>query len=340
MARLRSTGLDLAGDRRDDAVADLVEHEERVVEPVIEDLRPDDAGGARLGQLDRHDQAVALAPHRAADDVVDVQHPAGLFRTDAALVQREHRALRDDEQAAQLGEPGDHVVRQRIGRRRRGRPLAGDPSTNGITAIDARRVATATVHRPAAGAGVGRTATVAASLAAACALADRHASRIGALSRPSASNSRMVAARCSSPSRIRPRRASAFSRSSCTRRSNGASSSHLLQIGPSASSSGARSDEPLQQRRVTAAEPAPLRREPAVEDRAAVDLQPFEESRRATTPRDYASVRGRCVAMSRGPGRSRSHIDEAVGQIHLTVSASVTIRCRSGSSTSVLTNIP
>ena len=44
--------LDLAGDRGDDPVADLVEDEERVVELVVEDLGPDDAGGARLGQLD------------------------------------------------------------------------------------------------------------------------------------------------------------------------------------------------------------------------------------------------------------------------------------------------
>ena len=113
-------GLDLVGDRRDDPVADLVEHEERVVELVIEDFGPDDPRGPRLGQFDRHGKALALAPHRSADDVVDVQHPAGLFRTDAPLVQREHGALRDDEQASQLGEPGDHVVGERVGSRRRG----------------------------------------------------------------------------------------------------------------------------------------------------------------------------------------------------------------------------
>ena len=53
--------LDLAGDRGDDPVADLVEHEEGVVQLVIEDLRPDDAGGARLGELDRHGEALAAA---------------------------------------------------------------------------------------------------------------------------------------------------------------------------------------------------------------------------------------------------------------------------------------
>ena len=52
--------LDLARDRGDDPVADLVEHEEGVVERLIEDFRPDDAGGARLGELDRHGAALAL----------------------------------------------------------------------------------------------------------------------------------------------------------------------------------------------------------------------------------------------------------------------------------------
>ena len=55
-------GLDLVGDGRDDPIADLVEDEEGVVQLVIEDFRPDDAGGARLGQLDRHGEAVAVAP--------------------------------------------------------------------------------------------------------------------------------------------------------------------------------------------------------------------------------------------------------------------------------------
>ena len=63
--------------------------------------------------------------------------------------------------------------------------------------------------------------------AAAPALAARHLSRMGAQSRPSPANSRPVAARCSSPSRIRPRRANACRSASWTRRSNGASSSHF-----------------------------------------------------------------------------------------------------------------
>ena len=108
-------GLDLVGDGRNDPVADLIEHEERVVEFVIEAFGPDDPRGPRLGQFNRHGKAPALTPHGSGDDVVDVQHPTGLFRTDASLMQGEHAPLRDDEQAPQLGEPGDHVVSERIG---------------------------------------------------------------------------------------------------------------------------------------------------------------------------------------------------------------------------------
>ena len=49
--------LDLAGDRRDDPVADLVEDEESLVELVVERFRPDDSGGSRLGKLDRYSDA-------------------------------------------------------------------------------------------------------------------------------------------------------------------------------------------------------------------------------------------------------------------------------------------
>jgi hypothetical protein len=54
----------------------------------------------RLGHLDGDGEALALRAHGSADDVVDVEDPAGLFRADAPLVQREHRPLRDDEEVA------------------------------------------------------------------------------------------------------------------------------------------------------------------------------------------------------------------------------------------------
>ena len=60
----------------------------------VVNLRPDDAGGARLGEFHRHRQVVAAAMPGPADDVVDVQHPAGLLRLDLALVKSEYGALR------------------------------------------------------------------------------------------------------------------------------------------------------------------------------------------------------------------------------------------------------
>ena len=307
--------LDLAGDRGDDAVADLVKDKERIVELLIEHFGPDDARGARLGELDRHGEALAVALQRPADDVVHVQHPAGLFRADVALVQGEHGALRDHEQAAQLGEPGDHVVRERIGdaaaggaRRRTGRRTASPRWRRGV------RAAIDDVGATAVRCGASRRRGVRACGASACARAARHASRIGAQSRPSASNSRAVAARCSSPSRIRPRRASAFSRISCTRRSNGASSSHFSRY-PSASSSETLRDEMLQHRSVAAAEPAALRDEPAVEARIAVDLQSFEQlavEQRGQRAQPLGRQRRDALA---GGTADLDRIDEAVREI-------------------------
>src|SRR5262245_65477123 len=80
----------------------------------MEGLGPDDSGAARLCQLDADGEAGVLRPHRSADDVVHVEDPPRLLCTHASLVQLEHRPLRDDEQTAQLGQPGDHVVRQRV----------------------------------------------------------------------------------------------------------------------------------------------------------------------------------------------------------------------------------
>ena len=68
--------------------------------------------GPRFGQFDHHGKSVAAAIHRAAGHVVDVQHPARRLRGDALFMQSEHRSLSNDEQAAQLGEPGDDVARQ------------------------------------------------------------------------------------------------------------------------------------------------------------------------------------------------------------------------------------
>ena len=129
--------LDLACNRRDDPVADFVENLERVVHLAVERLRPDDPGGPRLRQLDHHQGTVAPAQHGSAEDVVDIQHPARLLRSDPSLMQGEHRPLGDHEQTAKLGEPGDHVVGQGV--RDAPRASAAEALSNGITAMDAGR---------------------------------------------------------------------------------------------------------------------------------------------------------------------------------------------------------
>jgi len=75
-------------------------------------------------------EAIALRPHRSADDIVYVEDPSGLFRPDVPLVQREHRPLRNDEEAPELGEPGDHVVGERV--------CGPAPNRSGSRAVDER----------------------------------------------------------------------------------------------------------------------------------------------------------------------------------------------------------
>jgi hypothetical protein len=122
-------GLDLAGDRRHDPVADLVEHHEGVVEFVVEHFRPHDAGAARLDELDRDGETCVPPLQRPAHHVIDIEHAAGFLGADAALVQGEYRALRDDEQGAQLGKPRDDVVGERVG---------GAATRDGVTPVDER----------------------------------------------------------------------------------------------------------------------------------------------------------------------------------------------------------
>ena len=175
--------LDFVRDRGDDPVADLVEHEEGVVRRVIEGLRQDDPRRPGFGELDRHRETLPVPAHGAADHVIDVQHPAGLFRADAALVQGEHGTLRNDEEAAQLGQSCDDVVRERVGRSARiarlgGRVREGHHRDRGAARRSGRGFVGPDVPAPAQ-----RPAR-----ARACARAARHASRIGASSRPSVSN--------------------------------------------------------------------------------------------------------------------------------------------------------
>src|SRR5215207_9520361 len=108
--------LDLACDRGDDAVADLVENKEGIVEGAVEALCPDDPACSGLRELDFDHEALARAAHRPAREIIDLKQQARLFGADAPLAQRKHCALRDDEQAPELSEPGDHIVGEGVAR--------------------------------------------------------------------------------------------------------------------------------------------------------------------------------------------------------------------------------
>ena len=220
--------FDFVGHRRHDAIADFVEHVERVTDGVIEHLRPDDAGGACLDEIDVHREAAGIAAHRAAHHVVHVEHAPGFFGPDAAIAQREGGSLRDHEHAAQLRQPHDDVVGQRIGHAaalvgfaravhegHHGQRRAAPPGASGAKRrISVRLALTSSSVGPGC------------ACCAAVSRARRQISRSGALSSPSASNSLLALARCASPSAMRCWRASEVSSSSWALRSNGESLSH------------------------------------------------------------------------------------------------------------------
>ena len=230
---------------------------------------------------------------------------------DAPLVQREHRALRDDEQAAQLGEPRDDVVGERVGR----------PAARAVRrgALDERH------HRDGGAAAAGARS---AGRTGSAARRRRHRRRGGLRARraPGVAQRRGVEAfgleqprrgraRCSSPSRMRPRRASAPSSSSCTCRSNGASCSHFSRYA-SASSSGTLLDEMLEQRGVAAAEAPPLRGEPAVEEPGCGRSRGPRGSRRRTARRARAAAPAPACSMPSSAARGDlERVDEAIGEV-------------------------
>ncbi len=81
---------------------------------MIEGLGPEDHGRPRLDKLHRHDDAPRLPAHGAAGDIVDIQPPPGLLRTNAAIGEGENGAAGDDEQAPELCEPGDDVASEAV----------------------------------------------------------------------------------------------------------------------------------------------------------------------------------------------------------------------------------
>ena len=56
-----------------------------------------------------------MEPERVAQEARQLERRV-IEEVGAARVQREHGSLRDDEQTTQLGQPGDHIMGQRIGK--------------------------------------------------------------------------------------------------------------------------------------------------------------------------------------------------------------------------------
>ena len=71
--------FDLARDRRDDPVADVIQDRKDIVLPAIEILRPKDSRRSGLDQFHAHAEATLPPSHGSAGDVVDVEPSAGFF---------------------------------------------------------------------------------------------------------------------------------------------------------------------------------------------------------------------------------------------------------------------
>ena len=256
---------------------------------------------------------LSYAPHRPADDVVDVQHPAGLFGTDTSLVQGEHGPLRDDEQAPQFGEPRDHVVGEGVGG-----PAAG-ASRSGP--VDER-------HHRDGGAARRRGDDVLTAAARRRGRRRSHATRRVRGLRPGRPpcvvNRRAIETFGLEQSRGRRHVLLAFADRAAPRERG---QQDLVdapiergELEPPLDVSerlviGNALDEMLQQGGVTAAESPPLSGEPAVEERAAVDFQALQKV--AAEERGQRSLPFRAELLDALLGRAGDldRIDEAIRQV-------------------------
>ena len=134
-----------------------------------------------------------------------------------------------------------------------------------------------------------------------------------------------------------PRRARS-SRIACARWSSGANSSQLLQIVQQLVGLGRQaSDQVLQDGGVAGAEATPLRDQPAVEVRAAVDLQPIQEVTDEQPGQRSQPLRIERLDPRLGRAGDLDDIDEAAGKIERDrVAAGLTTLRRAGSSTTLL----
>lgn len=144
----------------------------------------------------------------------------------------------------------------------------------------------------------------------------RQACASGPASRPSASNWRHAAARCSSPARSSPRSASASSRRSCARRSKGGELQPRRQAGQRVvAGRRQRGGQVLQHGGVQRAQAAALADQPGAVGRAAGDLQPLQElAREARSQRAKRSSIQRRQAGLRGAVEFE-HVHRYIGEV-------------------------
>src|SRR5580698_3098766 len=96
--------FDLARDRRDNPVADVVQDRKDVVLPAIEIFRPNDSRGGGLDQFDAHAESARPPPHGSAGDILDIEPSAGFFGAYPSKAKGKDRSLGDNEEVPQLGE--------------------------------------------------------------------------------------------------------------------------------------------------------------------------------------------------------------------------------------------
>ncbi len=109
-------GIELRLDRRDDGLGDFVLHGEHVGEVAVVALRPDMAAGGDVVELRRDAHAVAALAHAALDHIADAELLGDLLHMHRLALVDERRVARDHEEPAQLGQCGDDVFADAVGK--------------------------------------------------------------------------------------------------------------------------------------------------------------------------------------------------------------------------------
>src|SRR4029077_20414229 len=108
--------VDLRLDGGDDGVGDLVLYRENVFQLVVVTLRPEVSAGSNVTELHGNSHTVAALAYAAVDDIADAEFLGDLLQGYGFALVGEGRIARDDEEPAQLGQSGDEVLANAIGK--------------------------------------------------------------------------------------------------------------------------------------------------------------------------------------------------------------------------------